>query len=377
MLKARNKVLSALFLTTIALLLSLGCPQNEVEQPPEEPDATQSAQSTEGPAESMPPYHGEDHFRSLRQLTFGGENAEAYFSWDGSLIIFQSTRPPYECDQIFTMKTDGSDVRLVSTGAGRTTCAFIGRGNERIIYASTHMADENCPAPPEGISPHSYAWVLYDSFDIFSANIDGSGLVRLTDEPGYDAECAISPDGEKIVFSSTRSGDQELYVMDIDGGNVKQLTNELGYDGGPFFSWDGGKIVYRSSRPKTPEEIERYSGFMDKDLMDRGSDLEVYVMDADGGYPVQVTDLGGANFAPFMHPDGERIIFCSNHESRGRRFDLYIINIDGSGLERVTNNESFDGFPMFSRDGKYLIFCSNRFAENPGDTNVFIAEWVD
>ena len=320
-------------------------------------------------------FEGENHLSNIRMLTDSGENAEAYLSFDESKLIFQSTTGDMKCDQIFTMNIDGSDKQMVSTGKGRTTCAYFLPGDDKIIYASTHLADEECPTPPDRAK--GYVWQLYKSFDIFSANADGSELSRLTFSDGYDAEATVSPKGDKIVFTSTRDGDPEIYVMDIDGSNQKRLTFEKGYDGGAFFSIDGSKIVFRASRPKTEEELKDYQELADDGLF-RPTVLELYVMNADGSDIRQITNFGKASFAPFFFPDGEKIIFSSNVNSEsGRDFDLYMINADGTGFEQITFNKTFDGFPMFTRDGKQLIFCSNRFNKNEGDTNVFITDWTD
>ena len=320
-------------------------------------------------------FEGEKHLTNIRMLTDGGENAEAYLSFNEEKLIYQATINDLECDQIFTMNLDGSNKRMVSNGKGRTTCAYFLPGDNKIIYASTHLADDDCPPPPD--RSKGYVWQLYDSFDIFSANADGSDIVCLTDSDGYDAEATVSPKGDKIVFTSTRDGDPEIYVMNIDGSNQTRLTFGKGYDGGAFFSPDGSKIVFRSSRPKTEEELADYEDLA-KNGMFRPTTLEIYVMNSDGSDIKKITNFDKASFAPFFHPDGKKIIFSSNVNSEsGRNFDLYTINIDGTGLEQITFNETFDGFPMFTRDGKHLVFCSNRFNKKEGDTNVFIADWVD
>jgi Tol biopolymer transport system component len=320
-------------------------------------------------------FEGEKHLTNLRMLTDGGENAEAYLSFNEQKLIFQATVGELKCDQIFTMNVDGTNKQLVSTGKGRTTCAYYLPGDEKIIYASTHLADDNCPPPPDRTK--GYVWQLYESFNIFSANADGTNVLRLTDSYGYDAEATVSPKGDKIIFTSTRDGDPELYVMDIDGSNQTRLTFEKGYDGGAFFSQDGSKIVFRASRPKTEAELADYNELANNGLF-RPTVLEIYIMNADGSDIQQVTNFGKASFAPFFHPDGKRIIFSSNVNSQsGRDFDLYLINIDGTGLEQITFNDTFDGFPMFTKDGKQLVFCSNRFNKSEGDTNVFIADWID
>ncbi|HET9530601.1 MAG TPA: hypothetical protein VFQ92_09635 [Blastocatellia bacterium] len=316
----------------------------------------------------------EKHFRNVRQLTFGGENAEAYFSFDGKKLILQSTRQGHDCDQIYTMNIDGSDTRMVSTGKGRTTCAYYYRDGKRILYSSTHLASADCPPKPD--FSKGYVWALYPSYDIFTAAPDGSGVKQLTTAPGYDAEATISPDGKKIVFTSVRDGDLDIYTMDIDGRNVKRLTTEVGYDGGPFFSFDSQWIVYRAHHPENEKETADYKALL-KDNLIRPTRLDIWVMKADGSGKRRVTNNGKANFAPFFFPDGKRIIFSSNMDDpRGRNFDLYAINIDGTGLERITYNETFDGFPMFSPDGKKIVFASNRNAKSQGETNVFIADWV-
>ncbi|MBI4246497.1 MAG: PD40 domain-containing protein [Candidatus Rokubacteria bacterium] len=323
------------------------------------------------PAAPVPP---ERRLANLRQLTFGGQNAEAYFDWTGTRLVFQSTRPPFGCDQIFTMRAAGGDGRLVSTGKGRTTCAFFFPDGRRIIYASTHLGGVECPPAPD--RSRGYVWPIYPTYEIFTADLDGGGLRRLTDNPGYDAEGAVSPDGRRIVFTSLRGGDLDLYMMDADGGNVRRLTDEPGYDGGPFFSWDGRFIVFRAARPATAAALAEYRARLGQSLV-RPRHLEIYVMRADGGGLRQVTRNGAANFAPFLHPSSEQVVFSSNHhDPAGRSFALWLANVDGSGLERVTWAESFASFPMFSRDGRTLVFCSNRGARAPGELNVFVADWV-
>ena len=316
----------------------------------------------------------EKHLRNIRQLTFGGENAEAYFSADGKKLTFQSTREGVNCDQIFEMNADGSGARMVSTGRGRTTCAYIFPNGKRILYSSTHLASPDCPPKPD--YSRGYVWALYPGFDIFTAAPDGSDLKQITKTPGYDAEATIAPNGKKIVFTSVRDGDLDIYTMDLDGRNVKRLTTEVGYDGGPFFSSDSKWIVYRAHHPKTEREIGDYRALLNEHLI-RPTSLEIWVMKADGTGKRQITNNGKANFAPYFFPDGKRIIFSSNmNDPRGRNFDLYAIKVDGTGLEQITYNETFDGFPMFSPDGKKIVFASNRNAKTEGETNVFIADWV-
>lgn len=317
----------------------------------------------------------EVHLKNLRQLTFAGENAEAYFSSDGQHLIYQSRAPDQGCDQIYTLDLATGETRLVSTGQGRTTCSYYYPGDDRILYASTHHWDEACPPPPD--MSQGYVWALYPTFDLFAANPDGSEPVQLTHSWGYDAEATFSPVEDLMVFTSMRDGDLEIYTMRGDGSEVRRLTHRLGYDGGPFFSPDGTKIVYRSGYPETEEEIQDYRKLLAQGFI-RPSALEVWVMDADGSNKVQVTDNGAANFGPFFHPSGEKILFSSNlGDPSGREFDIYMINVDGTGLKRITYTEEFDGFPMFSPDGRYLVFGSNRNMSHSGNTNVFIAEWVE
>jgi Tol biopolymer transport system component len=326
------------------------------------------------PAVARAPEAGERFFSNLTQLTFGGQNAEAYFAPDGESLIFQRTdEEEVLCDQQYVVGIDGSGLRMVSNGLGRTTCGYFYDGGSRILYSSTFHAGEACPPPPD--FSMGYVWALYD-FDIYTSLPDGSDLQRLTSTEGYTAEATLSPDGSTIVFTSVMDGDLDIYRMNVDGSNLKRLTSTVGYDGGPFFSPDGSKIVYRSWHPDTEEGTAEYRQLLDQGLV-RPSQMEVWVMNADGSDQRQVTALGHANFAPFFHPDGNRIIFSSNHEAGDRNFDLYLIGIDGTDLTRVTQYGGFDGFPMFSPDGTKLVFASNRYGSVEGETNIFTADWVE
>ena len=334
--------------------------------------AVMSAVVTACGTDQKPTAGQERHLVNIRQLTFGGENAEAYFSPDGSRLIFQSTRDGARCDQIFSMKIDGTDLQPISNGTGRTTCGFYLPGGRQVVYASTHETSRECPPRPS--FERGYVWPVYHGYDIYKANADGTGITPLTRTPGYDAEATIAPDG-MITFTSVRDGDMEIYTMKPDGSDVKRLTNRAGPDGGPFFSYDGAKIVYRGRSLRSGEELDEFRSLL-KDGLWRPTELELFVMDRDGSNQRQLTTLGGANFAPSWHPDGKRIIFASNKaDPNGRDSDLYLVNVDGSGLERITYNDTFDGFPMFSPDGRYLVFASNRNAKAEGETNLFIAEW--
>lgn len=326
----------------------------------------------------------ERHLKNIRQLTFGGDNAEAYWSFDSKLLTFQSTSKKFNtsCDQIFYMDpfsniSNARVPKMISTGKGRTTCSYFLPGDTTVVYASTHLGNEACPPVPERRADGKYVWPIYPDFDIFVTDLNGNTVKQLTNEPGYDAEATVSPQGDKIVFTSLRSGDLELYTMNIDGTNVKQVTNVLGYDGGAFFSPDGKQLIFRASRPKTDEEIKVY-----KDLLAEGlvmpTQMELFICNVDGSDLRQLTSLGKANWCPFFHPSGKKVIFASNHETeRGFPFNLYMINTDGTGLERITHDETFDAFPMFSPDGKYIVFSSNRNNGGTRDTNLFFAEWVE
>jgi len=317
----------------------------------------------------------EIHLKNIRQLTFGGENAEGYWSPDGRQIIFQSKRDGGACDQIYVMNADGSGTRRISSGAGRTTCSYFFPDMTRVLYASTFGTASECPPPPD--FSKGYMWRLYPSYEIYSAKPDGSDVRRLTDNPGYDAEATFAPDGSRVIFTSLRDGDLDLYTMKPDGSDVKRLTHELGYDGGAFYSRDGKRIVWRASRPKTDAEKAAYQELL-KESAIRPMTLEIFVADADGGHPKQVTSNGAANFGPYFYPDGRRIIYASNvADPQGRDFDLWKVNDDGTAPERLTFNPSFDGFPMFSPDGKTLVFASNRNGKEKGETNLFLADWVE
>jgi TolB protein len=316
----------------------------------------------------------ERHLTNIRQLTFGGENAEAYFSPDGTRLIFQRAEKGDGCDQIYSMRTDGSEMTRLSNGEGKTTCAYFTPDGRHIIYSSTFKASTECPPRPD--FSKGYVWALYPGFDVFRADLDGSHIEALTNSARYDAESTIRKDG-RIVFTSLRGGDLDIYTMEENGRDVRQLTHELGYDGGPFWSYDGKKIVYRAYHPQTDAEKRDYQALLNDNLI-RPTTLDLWVMDEDGKNKMQVTRNGKANFAPFFFPDGKRIIFASNMDDpKGRNFDLYVVGVDGSGLERITYNDTFDGFPMFSPDGKKLVFASNRHDARTGDTNIFIADWTE
>lgn len=327
-------------------------------------------------------YAEEKHLTNIKQLTFGGDNAEAYWSFDDKYLVFQATNEEWgvSCDQIFIMPfdntTDAETPAMVSTGLGRTTCSYW-LPESTIIYASTHLGGEACPPKPEKREDDKYVWPIYESFDIFIADRGGRILSQLTDTPGYDAEATVSPQGDRIVFTSIRSGDLELYTMNIDGSDVVQITDELGYDGGAFFSPDGSQIIFRSSRPRTEADKQEYLDLLNEGLV-MPTEMELFICNADGTGLRQLTALGGANWAPFFHPSGEKVIFASNHASeKGFPFNLYLINTDGTGLTQITYDGVFDAFPVFSNSGKYLVFSSNRNNNGTHETNLFLAEWVE
>jgi len=308
-----------------------------------------------------------------RQLTNGGENAEAYWAPDGKRIIFQTTRAPYGCDQIFIMNADGSGQHLVSTGKGRTTCGYFLPDNKHIVYASTHLAGDACPAPPD--RSKGYVWGVFPGYDIFLATDDGKIEKRLTDTPGYDAEATINFKTGQIVYTSLASGDLELWTMRPDGSQKKQLTKAAGYDGGPVFSRDGKKLVWRANHPKTPQDMERYKSLL-ADNLTAPMKMELLVADADGSHVNQITNFGCASFAPTFTPDGKKILFASNkHECDSRHFELYLINVDGTGLEQVTKFGGFTAFPEFAPDGKSIVYASDKDAKTPYEFNIFTAAW--
>lgn len=384
-----QKVIFTLFLAT--LLFGCSQPNQHKEEKGEHAHAHEEGKEShhgghhhnQDPGPQVTHYEQEKHLQNVRQLTFGGDNAEAYFSFDNKELVFQATNPAWgtECDQIYYMPVDkgtdgGKKPPMISTGEGRTTCSFFMPDNEHIIYASTHLGGAACPHAPRLVDG-KYVWAIHDEYDIFVADKKGENIQQLTNTPGYDAEPTVAPDGSKIVFTSTRSGDLELWTMDIDGSNQTQVTSGLGYDGGAFFTPDSKGLIFRASRPAEGEKAATYKAFLKKGLV-QPTALELFTCNVDGSNLRQVTNLGGANWAPYMHPSGEKVLFASNHHSEsGRQFNIFMINMDGTGLEQISFDNAFDSFPMFSYDGKKLVFASNRNNGGTRDTNVFLAEWVD
>ncbi|HSB94639.1 MAG TPA: hypothetical protein VLC28_16060 [Flavitalea sp.] len=338
--------------------------------------------------ESMPGdtlhYPAEKHFRNIIQLTNGGDNAEAYFSFDGKFIVYQKTnlKEGIACDQVYYGKvprdsTEKFEPVRISSGKGRTTCPFFTKDGKHIVYASTHLGGDECPPVPDRSVMKRYIWPIYSSYDIFMTDLQGNIVKQLTNTPGYDAEATISPDGKTMLFTSMRDGDLDLYTMDLNSGQTKRLTSELGYDGGAWFSPDGTKIIWRASRPVTEADKADYLDLLSKGLVAPTS-MEVYVANADGSNPRQVTKLGQANWAPNFLPDSKRIIFCSNHEyKRGFPFNMYVVDAEGNNMEKISRDNGFDAFPMFSPDGRRIVFCSNRNNGGTRDTNIFLADWVE
>lgn len=317
----------------------------------------------------------ETHFSDVRQLTFGGQNAEAYWNVDGTKLTFQTSQPDWPDEQIVTMNADGSNKTLVSTGKGRCTCSYFLPDMSGIIFSSTHERNPGAQKPID--MSKGYVWMVNPDFAIYRANLDGSNIKPIVKRKGYVAETTIAPNGKYMVWTGSFDGDLEMYRSRLDGTQIKRLTFEKGYDGGPFVSWDSKKIAYRRGAVTTPAEIKDYEDLLAQDLI-RPTKLEIWVMDADGSNRRQVTHLNAASFAPFIHPDGKRLVFSSNYgDPKGREFDIFMINLDGSGLTRITHTPEFDGFPMFTRDGKRIVFASNRNGLVRGETNIFTARWSD
>jgi len=326
---------------------------------------------------TVPADSGEVHLRNIRQLTFGGQNAEAYFSGSGKFLIFQRTGTAEKCDQMYVMRVDGSGLTRVSSGRGRTTCGWFFDQDRRIFYSSTEASDSACPPRPD--YSHGYVWALYP-YDIYTAQADGSQQRRLTKNGVYTAEGTLSSDGTTIVFTSLKDGDLDIYTMRVDGSHLRRLTHTLGYDGGPVFSPDGKLIAYRAFHPQTSADSAEYRGLLAQHLV-KPTRMDIWVMNVDGSNQHMVAHVpGGPSFAPSFFPDGKRIIFAANpafETQQSLNFDLFVVNVDGTGLERITTSPEFDAFPMFSPDGKQLVWISGRRRMAPHESNVFIADWVD
>jgi Tol biopolymer transport system component len=314
------------------------------------------------------------YLANIRQLTAGGQNAEAYWSPDGERLVFQSTREGRSCDQIYVMNADGSDVRMVSTGKGATTCGYFLPDGKHIVYGSTHERSPECPARPD--RSKGYVWAVHPGYDIFAANDDGSGLRRLTEAEGYDAEATVNPQTGTILYTSKASGDLDLWKMNLDGSGKQRLTESYGYDGGAFLSRDGQKMVWRANHPAQGEQRQRYKELLDQDLT-APMKMELFVANADGSDVRQITDFGCASFAPQFTPDGRQIIFSSNrNKCDSREFELFLIDLDGKNLRQVTEFGGFTSFAEFSPDGRRVAFTSDRDAKSPYEFNIFVADWT-
>jgi len=312
-------------------------------------------------------------FKDIRQLTHGGQNAEAYWSPDGKRLVFMTTRPPYGCDQIFVMNADGSDQHLVSTGKGQTTCGYFLKDNKHIVYSSTHLAGDSCPTPPD--RSKGYVWPVYASYDIFLSTDTGKIEKRLTESAGYDAETTVNWKTDTLVYTSLAGGDLDLWTMKPDGSQKKQITKTTGYDGGPALSRDGKKVVWRANHPKNETDMARYKSLL-ADNQTTPMKMELMIADVDGKNARTLTDFGCASFAPTFTPDGKSILFSSNkHDCDSRHFELYMINVDGTGLKQVTDFKGFTSFPEFSPDGKTLVFCSDHDAKERYEFNIFTTKW--
>jgi TolB protein len=313
---------------------------------------------------------------NLRQLTHGGENAEAYWAPDGKRLIFQSTRDGHDCDQQYIMNADGSNPHLVSTGKGVTTCGYFLADGKHILYASTHEGSASCPAKPD--RSKGYLWAVYPDFDIYLAEDTGKAgkiLKKLTNTPGYDAEATINWKTHRIIYTSMASGDLDVWSMNEDGSDKKQLTKAEGYDGGAVFSRDGSQMVWRAYRPDTPEKLDLYRSLL-KENLTAPMKMELFVARSDGSAAKRITDYGCASFAPTFTPDGKKILFASNkHNCDSSDFELYLINTDGTGLEQVTSYGGFTSFPEFSPDGTRMAFVSSYKGQSKYEFNVFTADW--
>jgi Tol biopolymer transport system component len=311
------------------------------------------------------------HLKAIRQVTYGLARAgEGYFSPDGRSIIFQAvphfpasiyhrSKPDEDGYQIFLAElNENAAAKLVSTGKGRCTCSFFHPNGKSILFASTHLSPSDEAERPKGPAysrTARYRWEFPESMDIFAADLDGHGLVRLTDAPGYDAEGSYSPDGSQIVFTSFRDGDAEIYIMNADGTNARRITRAKGYDGGPFFSPDGKRIIYRSDR--------------------RNNDLlQIYINNPEGTAERALTSNEFVNWGPFWHPDCRHIVYATSKHGHSN-YEIYLMDVDTGREERITYHEGFDGLPVFNPDGKRLMWTSSGRTDDR-KSQLFIADFA-
>jgi len=319
-----------------------------------------------------------DYLKNILDITKGGTNAEAYWSFDDKKFTFQAIRGAlgrtHPCDQIYNMNADGTNITQISTAQGRDTCSYFYPGGEELIFSSTRSEGPWCAPTPD--MSYGYVWPVYKEMDIYRLNLRNRILTQMTKEPGYDAESTISPDGKRIIFTSARSGDLELWSMNLDGSQLRRLTYTPGYDGGAYFSYDSKKICWRANRPRGAD-LTNYLNLLELGIVEP-TNMQIYVQTVDdGSSPIKVTNFTGVSFSPFFLPDDSGVIFASNmHDPRGGDFQLYTIKLDGSGLTRITTEGSFNSFPMFSFDGKKLAWASSRNAKSPGDIDIFVADWT-
>jgi hypothetical protein len=321
----------------------------------------------------------EKHFARLWRVTRDVENAaEGYWSFGGDRLVYQATPRDAACDRIYLTPRGSGAPELVSSGRGVTTCAYFLPGDASILYASTHAFQHDCPERAD--MSQGYVWQLHPEYDVYLRDLASGRERALTSTFGYDAEATVSPRGDRIVFTSSRSGDLELWTANLDGTDLVQVTNTPGYDGGAFFSNDGGWLIFRSTvftEGQEEQEIADYRRLLGEWKV-RPTRMEIMKIRPDGSGRARVTDLGKANFAPSWFPGDRRILFASNHADpsrQARNFDVYAIDVDGQNLERITSYESFDGFPMFAPGGRWLAFASNRGGSDPRETNLYVAEW--
>jgi Tol biopolymer transport system component len=327
--------------------------------------------------------HERDFLSRIRRLTLEGRRAgEGYWSPDGKQLVFQSEREPGNpFYQIYLMDLTTGDTTRVSPGTGKTTCAFINPETGDVLFASTHHDPTSKQQQEDELKfrasgqERRYSWDYDPEMDLYVRSAKMGTLRRLTSRRGYDAEASYSPDGQWIVFTSTRQAyDRELtaaerkqletdpsyfaeiYIMkaDADGTGPTRLTNVPGYDGGPFFSPDGKRIIWR-----------RFD--------EAGLIADIYTMNLDGGGVQRITDFGAMSWAPYIHPSGQYVIFASN-KLGFENFELFMVDIDGKKEPvRVTYADGFDGLPVPSPDGRQLAWTSSRGGGREGQ--IFLAQW--